>query len=146
MGNYINQRLLRPVHDWLMTVLSSLPMDGTFNQTAPLRRLKGEKCAYSFDLTAATDRVPLYLLFSVIEMLFGRAYASAVVNSALATNSFEVPFVKGRRANYSGHPLGVKSCVSFVTGQPLLFLMNGPCLLWRKTCLCGCALIRSTQV
>jgi len=25
IGNYINQRLLRPVHDWLMQVLSHIP-------------------------------------------------------------------------------------------------------------------------
>lgn len=33
IGNYVNQRLLKPVHDWLMSVLRHLPMDGTFNQT-----------------------------------------------------------------------------------------------------------------
>ena len=33
IGNYVNQRLLRPVHDWLMRLLREIPMDGTFNQT-----------------------------------------------------------------------------------------------------------------
>ena len=33
IGNYINQRLLKPVHDWLMQVLARIPGDGTFNQT-----------------------------------------------------------------------------------------------------------------
>nr|TKS02728.1 hypothetical protein D5086_0000161290 [Populus alba] len=28
IGNYINQRLLKPVHDWLMDVLRGVPMDG----------------------------------------------------------------------------------------------------------------------
>jgi len=42
IGNYINQRLLRPVHDWLMQVLVKLPMDGTFDQTKALDRLVGE--------------------------------------------------------------------------------------------------------
>lgn len=41
VGNYINQRLLYPMHQWLASVLSSIPMDGTFNQTAPLDRLRG---------------------------------------------------------------------------------------------------------
>jgi hypothetical protein len=27
IGNYVNQRLLKPVHDWLMRVLKSLPTD-----------------------------------------------------------------------------------------------------------------------
>ena len=30
IGNYVNQRLLKPVHDWLMSVLRLIPMDGTF--------------------------------------------------------------------------------------------------------------------
>ncbi|KAI4297979.1 hypothetical protein L6164_037887 [Bauhinia variegata] len=33
--NYVNQRLLRPVHDWLMQVLRRLPMD---EQVYPGRR------------------------------------------------------------------------------------------------------------
>lgn len=31
IGNYVNQRLLKPVHDWLMSVLRLIPMDGTFH-------------------------------------------------------------------------------------------------------------------
>jgi hypothetical protein len=30
IGNYINQRLLKPVHDWLMDVLRGVPMDGWY--------------------------------------------------------------------------------------------------------------------
>lgn len=37
IGNYVNQRLLAPFHDWLMAVLRRIPMDGTHDQTAPLR-------------------------------------------------------------------------------------------------------------
>ena len=33
IGNYLNQRLLKPLHDWLMQVLRRLPMDGTFQLT-----------------------------------------------------------------------------------------------------------------
>lgn len=32
------------------------------------------------------------MLFEVMRRLFGRAYASGVVNACLAYNSFEVPF------------------------------------------------------
>lgn len=37
IGNSINQGLLKPIHDWAMSVLKRIPMDGTFNQTRPLR-------------------------------------------------------------------------------------------------------------
>lgn len=33
IGNYVNQRLLKPVHLWFASVLRSIQMDGTFNQT-----------------------------------------------------------------------------------------------------------------
>lgn len=61
IGNYVNQRLLKPFHDWFMKALSTLPMDGTFNQLSPLDRLVGESRVYSYDLKSATDRWPLYL-------------------------------------------------------------------------------------
>lgn len=94
IGNYINQRLLKPVHDWLMSVLRMLPMDGTFNQEGPLDRLEGERHVFSYYLKNATDRWPLLLLFEVMSAAFDRSFASAVVNSALAMNAFVVPFVK----------------------------------------------------
>lgn len=91
------------------------PMDGTFRQDRPLDRLRGEQHCYSFDLKSATDRWPLLLLFEVVQYCFGRAFASSVVNSALALNVFEVPWVRRRN-----------SSVSFVAGQPLGYLSSLP--------------------
>jgi hypothetical protein len=96
IGNYINQRLLYPVHQWLASVLRSIPMDGTFNQRRPLDLLSGSTECYSFDLKSATDRWPLLLMFETFQCLFDRGFASAVVNSTLGTNIFEIPFVKKR--------------------------------------------------
>lgn len=91
-----------------MSVLKSIPMDGTFNQTKPLYRLKGKSQIFSYDLTAATDRWPLVFIFEIFQSFFDRSFSSAVVNSALATNTFEVPFVRKKH-----------SLVCFVAGQPL---------------------------
>jgi hypothetical protein len=41
IGNYFKQRLLYPFHAFLMSVLRKIPMDGTFDQRAPIRRLRG---------------------------------------------------------------------------------------------------------
>lgn len=92
IGNYLNQRLLKPVHDLLMDLLKWIPMDGTFWQEKPLDRLVGEEDCYSYDLKSATDRWPLLILFEVMQYFFDRSFASAVVNSALGMNLFEVPF------------------------------------------------------
>jgi len=125
IGNYVNQRLLKPVHDWLMGVLRTLHTDGTFNQELPLDNLIGEQCCYCFDLKSATDRWPLQILFEVMQHCFGRAFASSV-RSSLALNIFEVPFVRKKN-----------SAVCFVTGQPLgyysswpLFALSHHILVW----------------
>lgn len=57
------QWLLYPLHKLIFKVLRNIPMDGTFDQLAPLNRLLDLKCTelYSLDLTAATDRLPVDL-------------------------------------------------------------------------------------
>lgn len=115
IGNYINQRLLKPVHTWLATVLRRLPCDGTFNQHRPLDRLVGSEVCYSFDLKSATDRWPLFFMFEVFGVLFDREFSSSVVNSTLGLYSFDVPFVKRRH-----------SVVSFCCGQPLGYYSSWP--------------------
>lgn len=80
-------------------------------QTQPINRLVGSSATFSFDLSSATDRWPLVVLFEVMR----RHFASAVVNSILACNVFEVPFVRWK-----------DSIVCFVTGQPLGYLSSWP--------------------
>jgi hypothetical protein len=73
------QSLLKPLHDALFNCLRSLPTDGTFDQLAPIRRLfdKGLTKLYSFDLTAATDRLPIELQKQVLSCLISREFADA---------------------------------------------------------------------
>jgi len=54
-------------------------MDGTFDQLSPLRRLteKGHKTYYSFDLSAATDRLPIDLQVDVLSELIDSEFAKA---------------------------------------------------------------------
>lgn len=53
-------------------------MDGTFDQLKPLQALisKGAKKFYSFDLSAATDRLPVNLQKEVLSLLLGEELAS----------------------------------------------------------------------
>lgn len=111
--NYIKQRLLYPVHQWAMRVLSSIPMDGTFDQVRPLLYLKSKRkdIVFSFDLKSATDRWPLSVIYTTFEILWGSVLASAVVNSALGLNTFLVTKPITKRL----------SEVAFVCGQALGF-------------------------
>ncbi|KAH0706215.1 hypothetical protein KY289_011291 [Solanum tuberosum] len=103
--NYIKQRLLHPVHIWAMTVLSSLKTD-------------------------ATDRWPLSVIYTLIEMIWGSTLASSIVNSSLGLNTFLVspPMVKKF------------SEVAFLTEQPLgyygswsLFSLSHHYIVWLAT-------------
>jgi len=50
-------------------------MDGTFDQGAPISKIKdfGYKRYYSFDLSAATDRLPVKLQDAILRPLLGRS-------------------------------------------------------------------------
>jgi len=70
----ITQSVMKPLHKALFRVLKQLPNDGTFDQDASVTRcsVKAEKAgkAYSFDLSAATDRLPVSLTGNILESLF----------------------------------------------------------------------------
>lgn len=64
---------LYPIHKGIFTVLKSLPMDGTFDQLSPLNLLcksleKGQNLS-GFDLSAATDRLPIDLQVQILKLL-----------------------------------------------------------------------------
>jgi hypothetical protein len=113
IGNYVKQRLLHPFHTWLMTILKSIPNDGTFEHTKPLTWIKGYLQCFSFDLKSATDRWPLYYLFSIVEYWLGHNPAGSIVNTTLGHNVFMVPSRKPRS-------------VCFVAGQPLGYYSSWP--------------------
>jgi hypothetical protein len=71
MTDVWTQSLLRPLHDSLLRCLSRLPQDGTFDQLAPVRRLyeQGHSEFFCFDLSAATDRIPVKLQTLILSCL-----------------------------------------------------------------------------
>lgn len=75
------QTLMHPLHKWIFDRLRAIPTDGTFNQTAPVERLierfRGEDFwVASFDLSAATDRLPVQLQQDLLVPLLGEKLAS----------------------------------------------------------------------
>lgn len=73
ISNYWVQCLLKPIHDALFSILKKIPEDGTFNQEGPLKALLGrvakDQMLYSFDLSAATDRLPITLQKDIMNLL-----------------------------------------------------------------------------
>uniref|UniRef100_A0AAU7YB72 RNA-dependent RNA polymerase n=1 Tax=Exserohilum turcicum mitovirus 6 TaxID=3229030 RepID=A0AAU7YB72_9VIRU len=69
------QSLLKPLHDLIFSFLKKLPNDGTFDQKAAVKRAVA-KCAkfnqsFGFDLSAATDRLPIELQIAVLTPIIG---------------------------------------------------------------------------
>lgn len=73
MVDHWTQAALKPLHSCLSDVLKGLPNDGTFDQNASVERCKakGTKGSYSYDLSAATDRLPINIQKGIIDRLFG---------------------------------------------------------------------------
>jgi hypothetical protein len=73
------QVLLKPLHLSIFDILRDIPQDGTFDQLAPTARLmsyvraSGAK-VFSYDLSAATDRLPVSFQVQVLEA-FGLSWA-----------------------------------------------------------------------
>lgn len=64
MVDIFTQWVLHPLHEALFNLLRQIPTDGTFDQLKPIHRLlrrRPQGPFYSFDLSAATDRLPLVI-------------------------------------------------------------------------------------
>jgi hypothetical protein len=75
------QSLLRPLHDALFSLLKTLPNDGTFDQEASFNRCiekaKASGAAFGYDLSAATDRLPISLQVVILAEFIGKKAALA---------------------------------------------------------------------
>lgn len=72
------QSALRPLHDALFSLLRKIKQDGTFDQLMPLKVLmdKGLTEFYSYDLTSATDRLPIDLQVQILGYLVSPTFAN----------------------------------------------------------------------
>jgi len=64
------------LHDWLFKRLAKLPSDGTFDQFRPVDRLieSGFTRFWCYDLSAATDRLPVSFQAMLLDFLFGKDF------------------------------------------------------------------------
>lgn len=120
--DYWTQRLMKPVHDWMMKVLSVLPTDGTFDQNESLRsyvafcKASGITKHYSIDLKSATDLIPLTLYEVCLKALLRERTVDLWLSLA-ADRWFAVPeseliqnHLHGREIRYNrGQPMGMLS-------------------------------------
>jgi hypothetical protein len=76
-----SQWALKPLHNWIFDQLRSIPQDGTFDQLKPVKRLLrkvgNDTTIYSYDLSAATDRIPVVMQEVLLAQVFGKPFAKA---------------------------------------------------------------------
>jgi len=112
------QWLFYPLHRLLQDVLRRLDEDATFDQIGALERklplmAKYRKAkAFSYDLSAATDRLPVLLQVYILAPIMGYKAAAAWAN-ILVTRKYQVP--SRAREIY-----GIKeTSVAYSVGQPM---------------------------
>lgn len=113
----LTQTFMRPLHDLCFDILRALPNDGTFDQEASIKRgqekaIKANK-AFSFDLTAATDRLPVSLSESILAGLLNNSHYAMYWKQALTDRDFWFNQKVAERYNVSAGPY------RYAVGQPM---------------------------
>jgi hypothetical protein len=110
----VTQSIFKPLHDFIFSILKRIPQDGTFDQNSPITLIQGlgRKDIFSYDLSAATDRLPLALQSALLGWLLGEKVA----------RTWEALLV-GREYSFSNRTAekyGLKvNHVKYAAGQPM---------------------------
>jgi hypothetical protein len=75
--DYFSQTVLRPLHNYLFSILKGIPQDCTFNQGSFAEKLRTHGFSASTDLSAFTDRFPIVFNHALLRVRFGVQYANA---------------------------------------------------------------------
>jgi hypothetical protein len=130
MVDCITQWIFRPLHDRIFEILKLIPQDGTFDQERPLTHLselgvRGVKLN-SFDLSAATDRLPVKIQATLLSSLLG-AHAANIWMVLLTSREYTLP----QRASESS---GLAR-VHYAVGQPMGALTSWAMLALTHHCI-----------
>jgi hypothetical protein len=75
------QSVLKPLHDMIFSFLKLVPNDATHDQTGSVRRcfnkVEQAGASYGFDLSAATDRLPISVQVNILSSLIGTLAADS---------------------------------------------------------------------
>lgn len=126
--DYWTQIAVKPVHDFLFDILRALGSnDATFDQqgTVDSYWARGLKPHWSYDLSAATDSIPIHLYVQVLAPFFmeedgdyEKAYSKAVLWSRILTDrDFGIPSPRKGERFFTGSRLF--RFIRYCTGQPM---------------------------
>jgi len=104
--DFYTQNVLRKVHIEIFKILETIPQDRTFTQNP---KVDFEGPYYSFDLSAATDRFPLFFQERVIRSLLGSTSKAKAWSNMLVGHEFWVPWENKFIKYEVGQPMGAYS-------------------------------------
>lgn len=120
----ITQSTMAPLHDAEFALLKLIPNDGTFDQEASIRRSMNKaslsSCAYSYDLTAATDRLPVSLTSSIVEVIFNKEGLGDLWKRIMTNRNFEFNSKVAEKYKIPSGPY------RYSVGQPMGALSSWP--------------------
>jgi hypothetical protein len=105
---YFVQTALKPLHKVLNRILRKIPTDCTFNQNRFSEILPSTGTFYSFDLSRATDRMPIVLQRRIIALLIGETKADAW-KELLVGEGFHIKGIANPVKYGAGQPMGAYS-------------------------------------
>jgi len=124
MVDSLTQWVLRPLHLYLFnSVLKKIPQDGLYDQIAPAKRLvkvmrsKGLSRVYSFDLSSATDRLPVWLQEDLLGVMTSLRMGS-LWRWFMTERWFRLPPALANASAGPGKGKKVK-LVKYAVGQPM---------------------------
>jgi hypothetical protein len=133
--DYWTQAVLKPVHEWMFSILKLIPTDATFDQEGRVEEFasRGYKDIYSLDLKQATDTIPMELYIQLLRPIFGETLVH-LWKALMTDRDFLVPSELRPEHSYNGTrlqavlqyglrglltPLRSDSKVRYGTGQPM---------------------------
>jgi len=105
--DYFSQTVLKKLHQFLFRILSRIPQDCTFEQSAFLKGVAKWPIYYSVDLSAATDRFPIQVIYDLLRTHLPSKYCEGWLDIMVG-----YPFkVK--------HPNGLIESIRYAVGNPM---------------------------
>lgn len=117
MVDILTQAVMLPLHKALFKRLRPISTDGTFDQIAPIERLikrmdeTGKTFVASYDLSAATDRLPLTLQRMILNKVMGEKLSDLWAD-LLVGRAYKLPKIA------KSYNLGFNT-VRYAVGQPM---------------------------
>jgi len=125
--DYWTQRLMSPVHEWMMAILKPLATDATFAQEESVERyatVYKDRKHYSVDLKSATDLIPITLYEVMLKGLLPHETVDLWI-SLLTDRWFHVPSGSKKNPSLARPELRSKD-IRYGRGQPMGTLSSWP--------------------